>query len=58
MKPNHIWKRLTFGDRIANDYSAYGNRRAKGILRLQTKAHLVGFRWRNGYVLSGGDGKA
>jgi len=45
---------LTFGELIEDFYTAYGKRRAKGILRLAVKAHLVVFRGRDRYVLCKG----
>jgi hypothetical protein len=35
---------LTFGDLIAGGYRAWGKRKAKGIIRLAIKAHLIEFR--------------
>jgi hypothetical protein len=43
---------------ITNFYHTYGKRKGKGILRLLIKAELVGFRGRDRYVLSRGNGKA
>ncbi len=58
MKPNSLGQRLTFGDLIENVYSAYGKRRAKGILGLLLKAHVVGFPGRHHrYILSRGNSK-
>jgi hypothetical protein len=36
-------KTLRFGDFIIATYNAFGKRRAKGIIRLAVKAHLVEF---------------
>jgi len=48
---------LTFGGLVANFYNTFGERNAKGILRLAVKAGLVGFRGRNHYVVSRDGGK-
>jgi hypothetical protein len=44
MKANHKKKALTFGNLIETVYSACGNRRARGIIRLAIDAHIVVFR--------------
>ncbi len=49
---------LTFGGLIENFYNAYGERNAKGVLRLAFKTNLVVFRGRNRCVVSRGTGKA
>jgi len=36
-------KTLRFGDFIMATYDAFGKRRAKGIIRLALKAHLIEF---------------
>ena len=48
---------LTFGGLVANFYNTFGERNAKGVLRLAVKAGLVGFRGRNHYVVSRDWGK-
>lgn len=52
MKPVSAKTTLTFGSLVANFYNTYGERNAKGVLRLAIKAGLVGFRGRNHYVVS------
>jgi len=49
---------LTFGGLVANFYNAYGERNAKGVLRLAFKTNLVVFRGRNRCVVSRATGKA
>jgi hypothetical protein len=48
---------MTFGDLIANLYDTYGERNAKGVLRLAVKANLVAIRGPNRYVVSRATGK-
>ena len=48
---------LTFGGLIVNFYNTFGERNAKGVLRLAVKAGLVGFRGRNHYLVSRDGGK-
>ena len=43
---------LTFGSLVANFCNTYGERRAKGILRLAVKANLVVFPGLDRYVVS------
>ena len=52
MKPGPTKTGMTFGGLIANFYNAYGERNAKGVLRLAVKANLVAFRRPNRYVVS------
>ena len=58
MKTRTTKKALTFGELVASFYRAYGHRRAKGILQLAVKAHLVVFRGRSRFILSGGNVRA
>ena len=58
MKTRATKKALTFGELVASFYRAYGHRRAKGILQLAVKAHLVVCRGRDHWVLSGGNQEA
>lgn len=44
---------LKFGDFISAAYRAWGTRRAKGFVRLGVNAHLVEFRGRQRFVISG-----
>jgi hypothetical protein len=44
MKTNCRKRRLTFGEFIMAVYDAYGRQKAKGIVRLAIKAHLVTLR--------------
>jgi hypothetical protein len=43
MKINHKQKTLTLGEFIASVYDAHGKYKARGIVRLALKAHLVEF---------------
>jgi hypothetical protein len=43
---------LTFGSLVANLCDTYGERRAKGILRLAIKANFVVFQGLDRYVVS------
>jgi hypothetical protein len=52
MKTNHKKKALTFGDFIANVYSACGKRRAGKIVQLAVNAHLVVFRGQRRFMIS------
>ena len=47
----------TFGGLVVNFYNTFGERNAKGVLRLAVKAGLIGFRGRNHYVVSREGGK-
>jgi hypothetical protein len=58
MKTRATKKALTFGELVQSFYRAHGHRRAKGILQLAVKAHLVVFRGCNHWVLSGGNQEA
>ena len=49
---NHKQKTLTLGEFIASVYDAYGNHKARGIVRLAIKAHLVEFRGQQRLVIS------
>jgi hypothetical protein len=44
MKTNCRKRYLTFGEFIACIYDAWGKRKARGIVRLAIKAHLVALR--------------
>jgi len=57
MKATPTMAALTFGGLIANFYNAYGERNAKGVLRLAFKTNLVVFRGRNRCVVSRATGK-
>jgi hypothetical protein len=37
-------KPLTFGDFVTGCYQAWGKRRARGVIRLAVKSHLIEFR--------------
>ena len=41
MKINHKQKTLTLGEFIASVYGAHGKYKARGMVRLAIKAHLV-----------------
>jgi hypothetical protein len=43
---------LTFGDFVAGVYHAWGERRAKGIVQLALKAHVIEFRGTERFVIS------
>jgi hypothetical protein len=43
---------LTFGDFVAGVYHAWGARRAKGIIDLAIKAHVIEFRGKERFVIS------
>jgi hypothetical protein len=49
---------LTFGNLVANFYDTYGERNAKGVLRLAFKTNLVVFRGRGVYLVSRATRKA
>jgi hypothetical protein len=51
-KPHPGERILTFGDLIAGGYRAWGNQKAKGIIRLALKAHLVEFRGADRFMIS------
>ena len=48
MKAHAMRKPLTFGDFVARVYDTCGKRRAKGIIQLAIKAHVIEFRGTNG----------
>jgi len=52
MKINHKQKTLTLGEFIASVYDAHGKHKARGIVRLTIKAHLVEFRGKQRFVIS------
>ena len=52
MKANCRKKTLTFGEFIARVYDVCGKRKAKGIVRLAIKAHLIEFRGDDRFVVS------
>lgn len=58
MKTMRAKEVLTFGDLVANFYNTYGERKAKGVLRLAVKTDLVVFRGPNRYVVSRATRKA
>ncbi len=43
---------LTFGDFVAGVYQTWGKRRAKGIIQLALKAHVIEFRGTERFVIS------
>jgi hypothetical protein len=45
-------KMLTFGDFVAGVYSAWGRRKAKGVVKLAIKMHLIEFLGRDRFVVS------
>ena len=52
MKTNCRKKPLTFGEFIACVYADWGRRKARGIVRLAIKAHLIEFRGQQRFVIS------
>jgi len=52
MKINHKQKVLTLGEFIASVYDAHGKYKARGIVRLALKAHLVEFCGPQPFVIS------
>jgi len=52
MKVNHKQKVLTFGEFIASVYDARDKYKARKIVRLALKAHLVEFRGPQRFVIS------
>ena len=58
MKAPRTMTALTFGNLVANFYDTYGERNAKGVLRLAVKANLVVLRGRDAYVVSRATRKA
>jgi hypothetical protein len=45
-------KPLTFGDFVAEVYDTWGKRRAKGIIHLAIKTHVIEFRGTDRFVIS------
>ena len=45
-------KSLTFGDFVAGVYQTWGKRRAKGIIDLAIKVHMIEFRGTERFVVS------
>ena len=52
MRTNCRKKRLTFGAFIMGVYDTFGRQKAKGIVRLAVKAHLVEFQEPQHFVFS------
>ena len=52
MKGNPMKRPLTFGDFVAGVYHTWGKRRAKGIVQLALKAHVIEFRGTERFVIS------
>ncbi len=52
MKTNYRKKALTLGEFIASVYDAHDKYRARGIVRLAIKAHLVEFCGRQRFAIS------
>jgi hypothetical protein len=52
MKDHSRKKPLTFGDFVAGSYRAWGKRKAKGMIQLAVKAHIVEFRGQQLFVIS------
>jgi hypothetical protein len=45
-------KPLTFGDFVAGVYHVWGKRRAKGIIKLAIKMHVIEFRGTERFVIA------
>jgi hypothetical protein len=58
MKTRPTTTRLTLGGLIESFYNTYGERNAKGVLRLAVKANLIAFRGSDRYVVSRATRKA
>ena len=52
MKVNHKQKALTLGEFIASVYDVHDKYKARGIVRLALKAHLVEFSGQQRFVIS------
>jgi hypothetical protein len=52
MKAHPRRKPLTFGDFVAGVYDTWGKRKAKGIIDLAIKVHVIEFRGKERYVIS------
>jgi hypothetical protein len=51
-EPHPSKKPLTFGDFVAGVYRTWGERRAKGIVQLAVKAHMIEFRGSERFAIS------
>ncbi len=52
MKTQPNEKKLTFGDFVAGVYAVWGCRKAKGIVRLAIKTHMIEFRGTDRFMVS------
>jgi hypothetical protein len=52
MKSQSKEKTLTFGDFVAGVYRVWGRRKAKGVVKLAIKMHLIEFRGTDRFVFS------
>jgi hypothetical protein len=52
MKARPKKRPLTFGDFVAGVYRTWGKRKAKGIVQLAIKAHVIEFRGTERFVIS------
>ena len=52
MKTDCSKKPLTLGEFVAGVYEAWGNRKARGIVRLAIKARLIEFRGKHRFMIS------
>jgi hypothetical protein len=52
MKTHPQQRPLTFGDFVASVYRAWGERRAKGVIKLAVKMHLIEFLGTERFVIS------
>jgi hypothetical protein len=52
MKNQSKQKIMTFGDFVAGVYGVWGRRKAKGVVKLAIKMHLIEFRGADRFVFS------
>jgi hypothetical protein len=52
MKEHSKKKTLTFGDFVAGVYDTWGTRKAKGIVKLAIKMHVIEFRGTERFEIS------
>jgi hypothetical protein len=52
MKAQPKRKPLTFGDFVAGVYHTWGKRRAKGVIQLAIKSHVIEFRGTERFVFT------
>ncbi|MGD0816207.1 MAG: hypothetical protein ABSA83_21655 [Verrucomicrobiota bacterium] len=52
MKAQPMGRPLTFGDFVAGVYNTWGKRKAKGVIQLAIKSHVIEFRGTERFVVS------